>query len=128
MSKICVEELLQRTFYDQTLYTTNVCRVLSRITKVALLNNLRTESWCVLHAHGRISSNQPFQLFSRQDRIYMENVGAVKELCNVTGKLENRIDHLEKVNHKLSRLKHYDSVKSTCSSIKSAISNCSYIR
>jgi len=27
----------------------------------------------------------------------MENIGAVKELCKVTGKLENRIDQLEKI-------------------------------
>ena len=27
----------------------------------------------------------------------MENVGAVKELCKVTGKLENRIDQLERI-------------------------------
>lgn len=27
----------------------------------------------------------------------MENIGAVKELCKVTGKLETRIDHLEKI-------------------------------
>lgn len=31
----------------------------------------------------------------------MENVGAVKELCKVTGNLENRIDELEKINRKL---------------------------
>lgn len=31
----------------------------------------------------------------------MENVGAVKELCKVTGHLENRIDELEKINRKL---------------------------
>lgn len=27
----------------------------------------------------------------------MENIGAVKELCKVTGKLETRIDQLEKI-------------------------------
>ena len=31
-------------FCDPTLYITNVCRVTSCITKVALLNNFRTES------------------------------------------------------------------------------------
>jgi len=29
----------------------------------------------------------------------MENIGAVKELCKVTGKLETRIDELEKINN-----------------------------
>jgi len=39
----------------------------------------------------------------------MENVGAVKELCKVTGKLETRIDQLEKI----TRLKRRDSLDST---------------
>ena len=47
--KTLVEKLLQRSFCYQTLYITNVCRVISCITKVALLNNFRTES--VLPAH-----------------------------------------------------------------------------
>lgn len=51
----------------------------------------------------------------------MENVGAVKELCKVTGNLEMRIDELEKMNHKISKLKRFDSVKSTISTK----SNCS---
>lgn len=51
----------------------------------------------------------------------MENVGAVKELCKVTGNLEMRIDELEKMNQKISKLKRYDSVKSTVSTK----SNCS---
>ena len=42
--KNLVETLLQSTLCDQTLYITNVCRVLSSITKVALLNNFRTVS------------------------------------------------------------------------------------
>ena len=40
---ILAEKLLQSTFYNQTLYITNVCRVISRITKVALHYNFRTE-------------------------------------------------------------------------------------
>lgn len=36
-------------------------------------------------------------LSSFQERIFMENIGAVKELCKVTGKLETRIDQLEKI-------------------------------
>lgn len=43
-------------------------------------------------------------LFLFQDRIFMENVGAVKELCKVTGNLENRIDQLEKINRKLCKI------------------------
>jgi len=51
-----------------------------------------------------------------QDRIFMENVGAVKELCKLTDNLEVRIDELEKMNTKLSKLKRLDSLKSTISS------------
>ena len=42
----------------------------------------------------------------------MENVGAVKELCKVTGNLETRIEDLEKMNCKFS-LKRLDSVLSS---------------
>ena len=45
----------------------------------------------------------------------MENVGAVKELCKLTGSFEERIDELERWNKKLSKLKRYDSVRSTTS-------------
>lgn len=54
----------------------------------------------------------PLQL---QERIYMENVGAVKELCKVTDNLETRIDELERMNRKLMRLRRHDSTKSTSS-------------
>ncbi|XP_052709988.1 myelin regulatory factor-like isoform X4 [Crassostrea angulata] len=60
-------------------------------------------------------------LVVNKDKIYMENVGAVKELCKVTGNLEMRIDELEKMNSKISKLKRLDSIKSTVSTK----SNCS---
>ncbi|KAK7582583.1 hypothetical protein V9T40_014028 [Parthenolecanium corni] len=50
-----------------------------------------------------------------KERIYMENVGAVKELCKVTDNLETRIDELERMNRKLMRLRRHDSTKSTSS-------------
>lgn len=34
----------------------------------------------------------------------MENIGAVKELCKVTGSLETRIEQLERVNARLMRI------------------------
>ncbi|XP_060570604.1 myelin regulatory factor-like isoform X3 [Ruditapes philippinarum] len=61
-------------------------------------------------------------LVVNKDRIFMENVGAVKELCKLTDNLEVRIDELEKMNTKLSKLKRFDSLKSTVSS-KSTNSN-----
>lgn len=42
----------------------------------------------------------------------MENIGAVKELCKVTDNLETRIDQLERINRRLSKLKRGDSLKS----------------
>lgn len=55
-------------------------------------------------------------LVVNKDRILMENVGAVKELCKVTDNLEVRIDELEKMNKKLSKLNRFDSIKSMTSS------------
>ncbi|XP_033753380.1 myelin regulatory factor-like isoform X2 [Pecten maximus] len=55
-------------------------------------------------------------LVVNKERIFMENVGAVKELCKLTDNLEVRIDELEKMNTKLSKLKRFDSIKSTVSS------------
>nr|XP_023415541.1 myelin regulatory factor [Loxodonta africana] len=52
----------------------------------------------------------------RQERIFMENVGAVKELCKLTDNLETRIDELERWSHKLAKLRRLDSVKSSGSS------------
>lgn len=49
----------------------------------------------------------------RQERIFMENVGAVKELCKLTDNLETRIDELERWSHKLAKLRRLDSFKST---------------
>ncbi|NWI92228.1 MYRF factor, partial [Pitta sordida] len=54
--------------------------------------------------------------FRGQERIFMENVGAVKELCKLTDNLETRIDELERWSHKLAKLRRLDSMKSTGSS------------
>ncbi|XP_048241603.1 myelin regulatory factor-like isoform X1 [Haliotis rufescens] len=54
-------------------------------------------------------------LVVRKDRLFMENVGAVKELCKLTDNLENRIDELEVMNKKLAKLKRFDSLKSNMS-------------
>ena len=49
----------------------------------------------------------------KQDRIFFENIGAVKELCKVTGKLEMRINEMEEVNRRLVRSGRTASTKST---------------
>ncbi|XP_013222683.2 myelin regulatory factor-like protein, partial [Columba livia] len=50
-----------------------------------------------------------------KDQIFMENVGAVKQLCKLTNNLEVRIEELEQWNRKLARLKRTSSLKSTVS-------------
>ena len=54
-------------------------------------------------------------LVVNNDRIFMENVGAVKELCKVTDNLETRIDELERMNNKLRKINRFDSIKSVMS-------------
>ncbi|NXS31365.1 MYRF factor, partial [Pomatostomus ruficeps] len=65
---------------------------------------------------NKVGVPQPAGLIPRQERIFMENVGAVKELCKLTDNLETRIDELERWSHKLAKLKRLDSMKSTVSS------------
>ncbi|XP_024221034.1 myelin regulatory factor isoform X3 [Bombus vancouverensis nearcticus] len=62
-------------------------------------------------------------LMVNKERIFMENVGAVKELCKVTDSLETRIDQLERINKRLAKLKRGDSLKSSISTISSISSN-----
>ncbi|XP_023288931.1 myelin regulatory factor, partial [Orussus abietinus] len=64
-------------------------------------------------------------LVVNKERIFMENVGAVKELCKVTDSLETRIDQLERINKRLAKLKRGDSLKSSISTV-SSISNSKY--
>ncbi|XP_045321347.1 myelin regulatory factor-like protein isoform X5 [Leopardus geoffroyi] len=54
-----------------------------------------------------------------KDQIFMENVGAVKQLCKLTNNLEERIEELEIWNRKLARLKRLSSFKSSASEASS---------
>ncbi|XP_012874098.1 PREDICTED: myelin regulatory factor-like protein [Dipodomys ordii] len=54
-----------------------------------------------------------------KDQIFMENVGAVKQLCKLTNNLEERIEELEIWNRKLARLKSLSSWKSSASGASS---------
>lgn len=56
------------------------------------------ETGTVILANGHVIDNF---LVVNKDRIYMETIGAVKELCKVTGSLETRIEQLEKINTRL---------------------------
>ncbi|RXM36399.1 Myelin regulatory factor [Acipenser ruthenus] len=70
------------------------------------------ESGDVVFANGETIENL---LVVNKDRIFMENVGAVKELCKLTDNLETRIDELERWSKKLAKLRRLDSMKSTVS-------------
>ncbi|TSP25375.1 Myelin regulatory factor-like protein [Bagarius yarrelli] len=47
-----------------------------------------------------------------KEQIFMENVGAVKELCKLTDNLETRIEELEVWNARLAKLKNLGSLRS----------------
>nr|XP_008255002.1 myelin regulatory factor-like protein isoform X1 [Oryctolagus cuniculus]XP_051702399.1 myelin regulatory factor-like protein isoform X1 [Oryctolagus cuniculus] len=55
-----------------------------------------------------------------KDQIFMENVGAVKQLCKLTNNLEERIEELEIWNKRLARLKRLNSWKSSVSEASSS--------
>ncbi|XP_028677744.2 myelin regulatory factor-like protein [Erpetoichthys calabaricus] len=50
-----------------------------------------------------------------KEKIFMENVGAVKQLCKLTDNLETRIQELEIWNKHLAKLKRFGSMKSSMS-------------
>ncbi|XP_057179536.1 myelin regulatory factor-like protein isoform X2 [Triplophysa rosa] len=54
--------------------------------------------------------------FLMVDKIFMENVGAVKQLCKLTDNLETRIQELEVWNSRLAKLKRLGSLRSSNSS------------
>ncbi|ALC42471.1 CG3328, partial [Drosophila busckii] len=56
------------------------------------------EAGSVVLPNGNVIENF---LLVNKDRILMENIGAVKELCKMTGSLETRIEHLERANNNL---------------------------
>lgn len=58
----------------------------------------------------------------------MESIGAVKELCKVTDKLEDRINEIEVLSKQLKKHGYNrDSIKSTLST-RSGVSTCSSVR
>ncbi|NWX80316.1 MYRF factor, partial [Alca torda] len=80
-------------------------------------NGKTLENFLVVNKVGRFRLDIRKKFFAvRVERIFMENVGAVKELCKLTDNLETRIDELERWSHKLAKLKRLDSMKSTVSS------------
>lgn len=70
---------------------------------------------CFWHRQALHSHKPTALLLISKERIFMENVGAVKELCKLTDNLETRIDELERWSRKLAKLRRFDSMKSTVS-------------
>lgn len=66
------------------------------------------EAGSVLLPSGEVIDNF---LLVNKDRIYMENIGAVKELCKVTGSLETRIEQLEKMNSRLANIRKIGKIR-----------------
>ncbi|XP_056604787.1 myelin regulatory factor-like protein isoform X2 [Triplophysa dalaica] len=58
----------------------------------------------------------PHFLMVDKEQIFMENVGAVKQLCKLTDNLETRIQELEVWNSRLAKLKRLGSLRSSNSS------------
>ncbi|XP_045578383.1 myelin regulatory factor-like protein isoform X2 [Salmo salar] len=55
-----------------------------------------------------------------KEQIFMENVGAVKQLCKLTDNLENRIQELEVWNTRLAKLKNMGSLRSSSNAANSS--------
>ncbi|KAM7341974.1 uncharacterized protein ACRADG_009559 isoform 3-T9 [Cochliomyia hominivorax] len=72
------------------------------------------EAGSVVLPNGNVIENF---LLVNKDRILMENIGAVKELCKVTDTLETRIENLERVNTRLQRAKENELQFLHCKSI-----------
>ncbi|XP_023172611.2 uncharacterized protein LOC115483361 isoform X2 [Drosophila hydei] len=71
------------------------------------------EAGSVVLPNGNVIENF---LLVNKDRILMENIGAVKELCKVTGSLETRIENLERANntHNNHQLRAKDLLEPRC--------------
>ncbi|XP_075044046.1 myelin regulatory factor isoform X4 [Mixophyes fleayi] len=82
------------------------------------------ETGDVVCANGETIENF---LVVNKERIFMENVGAVKELCKLTDNLETRIDELERWSRKLAKLRRFDSMKSSNSHTGSQFSRAGSI-
>lgn len=86
-----------------TTYASNECidtGVIAQEVREVLPDAVK-EAGSMLLPNGQMIDNF---LVVNKDRIFMENIGAVKELCKVTGSLETRIEQLERINSRLVRI------------------------
>lgn len=92
-----------------------VCANGETISNLLVVNKVMKVQACIQYrAQSHYHQLWLLPLISKE-RIFMENVGAVKELCKLTDNLETRIDELERWSRKLAKLRRFDSMKSTVS-------------
>lgn len=92
-----------------------VCANGETIPNLLVVNKVRNTHTNVQHGQALLPNTLTALPLISKDRIFMENVGAVKELCKLTDNLETRIDELERWSRKLAKLRRLDSMKSTVS-------------
>jgi hypothetical protein len=100
--------------------------VLAQEVRTVLPDAVR-ETGDVLLPNGEVIDNF---LVVNKERIFIENVGAVKELCKVTDKLENRITEIEVINKRLTKINSLGrstNLRSTCSHSSISISTTSSV-
>lgn len=92
-----------------------VCANGETIPNLLVVNKVMNTHTYTVHTHSTSKHTNSFLPLTPKERIFMENVGAVKELCKLTDNLETRIDELERWSRKLAKLRRLDSMKSTVS-------------
>lgn len=81
--------------------------VIAQQVQAILPDAVRPTNTNVTLANGKVVDNL---LMVNKDRIFMENVGAVQELCKMTENLENRIKEIEALNAAVTGMgKEFDS-------------------
>ncbi|KAM7396808.1 hypothetical protein PAMP_019819 [Pampus punctatissimus] len=92
-----------------------VCANGETISNLLVVNKVKNTRKHTVHTESTSKHTNSFLPLTPKERIFMENVGAVKELCKLTDNLETRIDELERWSRKLAKLRRLDSMKSTVS-------------
>ena len=112
-SKLQLDNVKRLTLYDYDLkdsWTAVSGRAGERITETGVIaqqvqgilpSAVRPTNTNVTLANGQVVNNL---LMVNKERIFMENVGAVQELCRMTENLENRIKEIEALNDAVTGL------------------------
>jgi len=85
--------------------------VIAQDLRIVLPDAVESAGDVVLNSGSEINN----MLIVNKDRLFLENIGAVRELSKVTDNLGHRIEELESHTVKMSRLTRFGSVKSSAS-------------